>query len=103
MKARGYVLASTLSILLLISTIALAVSFMGRLEHKAAERRSEKRQAELAARSASLLQKASWTISRGLIFPWSFWITQKLGIAQIFQHCLSVSSSGWKTRRANWT
>ncbi len=51
MKARGYVLASTLSILLLISTIALAVSFMGRLEHKAAERRSEKRQAELAARS----------------------------------------------------
>ena len=48
---RGFVLASTLSILLLLSTIALAVAFMGRLELKAASRRTEARQAYLAARS----------------------------------------------------
>ena len=69
MKARGYVLASTLSILLLISTIALAVSFMGRLEHKAAERRSEKRQAELAARSGLAFAESKLDNLEGLFFP----------------------------------
>lgn len=48
---RGFVLASTLSILLLLSTIALAIAFMGRLELKAATRRLEARQAYLAASS----------------------------------------------------
>ncbi len=52
MKARGFVLAGTLWMLSLLSAIALAVAFMGRLELKSAGRRQEGRQAELAARSA---------------------------------------------------
>jgi DNA uptake protein ComE-like DNA-binding protein len=51
MRQRGFVLASTLSMLLLLSTIALAVAFIGRLELEAAARRREARQAYLAARS----------------------------------------------------
>lgn len=51
MKERGFVLISTLSILLLVSTIALAVAFLGRLELKAAALDLETKQAHLAAGS----------------------------------------------------